>query len=47
MAAVEERFGPPEQRHPPIGTPPITRWEYARFVVVFEHDRVIHTVVRR
>jgi hypothetical protein len=26
-------------------TPPITKWFYPNFVVVFENDKVIHTVV--
>ena len=47
MAAVESKFGAPEVRHPAVGVPPITRWEYPRIVVVFEHDRVIHAVVKR
>ena len=47
MARVEAQFGAPSQRHGAVGEPPITRWEYPGFVVFFEHDRVIHTVVRR
>jgi len=44
MHAVEERFGPPVQRHATVGDPPITRWDYNGFSVFFEHDRVIHAV---
>ena len=29
-----------------VGQPPITRWDYPGFSVYFEHDRVLHTVVR-
>jgi hypothetical protein len=45
MKTVEERFGVPQERHPTIGTPPITRWDYPAFAVFFEKDRVIHAVV--
>jgi len=45
MASVERRFGEPITRHPTVGQPPITRWDYPGFSVFFERDRVIHTVV--
>lgn len=45
MAAVERKFGAPVARHPTVGAPPITRWDYAGFAVFFEGDRVIHAVV--
>jgi outer membrane protein assembly factor BamE (lipoprotein component of BamABCDE complex) len=45
MADVERRFGAPVTRHPTVGSPPITRWDYNGFAVVFEHDRVIDAVV--
>lgn len=45
MAAVESRFGTPRERHPTVGTPPITRWDYDSFSVFFEKDRVIDAVV--
>ena len=44
---VEAEFGSPEARIAPVGDPPISRWEYSGFIVYFEHDRVIHTVVKR
>jgi hypothetical protein len=44
MGAVEAKFGAPANRHAAVGTPPITRWDYAGFVVYFEHDRVIDAV---
>ncbi len=44
MAEVEKRFGAPTEKHPTVGQPPITRWDYAGFSVFFEHDRVIHAV---
>lgn len=42
--AVESRFGPPATRHPAVGQPPISRWDYPGFSVYFEHDRVIDSV---
>jgi hypothetical protein len=50
MAEVEKRFGQPVTRHPTVGggapaQPPITRWDYKDFAVVFERDRVIDSVV--
>ena len=44
MAAVEAKFGAPQTRHDAVGTPPITRWDYAGFSVFFEHQRVIDAV---
>lgn len=45
MAAVEAKFGAPANRSGAVGNPPITKWYYPNFVVVFEHDRVLHAVV--
>jgi hypothetical protein len=45
MASVRAKFGSPTQEAPAIGQPPITRWEYPGYVVFFEHDKVLHTVV--
>ncbi len=45
MEQVEHEFGEPATRHPTVGKPPITRWDYPQFSVFFEGDRVIHTVV--
>ncbi len=47
QASVESTYGAPQSRQSPVGDPPITRWEYADFVVFFEYDRVIHAVARR
>ena len=47
QASVEASWGAPQTAHAPVGDPPITRWEYAEFVVFFEYDRVIHSVSRR
>ena len=45
MKTVEKQFGAPTTRHPTVGKPPITRWDYPTFSVFFEGDRVIDTVV--
>jgi len=45
MTTVERKFGAPLNRHPTVGAPPITRWDYAGFSVFFERDRVIDAVV--
>lgn len=47
MRSVESEFGAPNQRRSAVGEPPISRWEYPGFVVFFEHQYVIHAVVRR
>ena len=44
MAAVEAKFGAPQNRHAAVGAPPITRWDYAGFSVFFENDRDIDAV---
>jgi hypothetical protein len=46
MAGVERQFGEPATRHPAVGKPPITRWDYPAFSVFFEGDRVIDAVVK-
>ena len=47
MSRVESQFGPPSERRGAVGEPPISRWEYPGFTVFFEHEHVIHAVVRR
>lgn len=44
MDAVRERYGEPRRLRPPVGDPPITRWYYNDFVVIFEHQWVIRAV---
>jgi len=46
QSEVGERWGQPHSTAPAVGDPPITRWSYADFVVYFEYDRVITTVLR-
>ncbi len=45
MATVESKFGAPQERHPAVGEPPITRWDYRGFSVFFEKNLVIDAVV--
>lgn len=50
MDSVEAKYGAPSRRVPAVGgattaQPPITRWEYPGFVVYFENNHVVHTVV--
>lgn len=47
MAAVEQKFGVAEQKSATVGEPPITKWTYADFIVVFESNHVIHSVIPR
>lgn len=52
MANVEHIFGAPLQKLPAVpdpGTklhPPITRWIYPNYVVYFEYNYVVHTVLK-
>jgi hypothetical protein len=47
MQLVENRFGAPLEKIPAVGQPPISRWVYADYTVYFEHQYVIHTVLKR
>lgn len=47
MEQVREQFGQPREVMGPVGNPPITRWVYDKFVVTFEHEYVIHSVVKQ
>jgi len=44
---VREIFGKPKKISEPVGKPPITRWEYARFYVIFESGHVINSVMKK
>ena len=45
MDQVMTKFGAPVTKVPAVGKPPISRWEYPGFVVYFEREHVIHSVV--
>jgi hypothetical protein len=46
MANVEHIFGAPLEKQPAVGKPPIARWVYADYVVYFEYNMVLHTVMK-
>jgi hypothetical protein len=46
MEQVEAKLGSPQKRHQAVGDPPITRWDYDRYSIYFEHDRVLSAVLR-
>jgi hypothetical protein len=43
---VEKRFGEPVKWTEAKGQPPISSWDYPKFKVYFEGERVIHSVVK-
>lgn len=48
---VEKNFGAPNVKNPTVGgtspqQPPITRWDYTGFSVIFEYDHVVDAVQR-
>ena len=43
---VNKQFGTPLKENAPTGNPPISTWEYAEFTVYFEHNHVIHSVIK-
>ena len=45
MAQVLQQYGEPQQRLGPVGEPPISHWVYGDFIVYFEHQHVIHSVI--
>lgn len=44
---VREQFGEPLSMQGAVGEPPISSWEYADFLVYFEHDLALHSVLKR
>lgn len=44
---VKEIFGVPKAKGESVGSPPITRWVYKDFIVVFEGDLVINSVLKK
>ncbi|ORU93968.1 MAG: hypothetical protein A6F70_07120 [Cycloclasticus sp. symbiont of Bathymodiolus heckerae] len=47
MEQVKAHFGEPTKTYPTVGEPPITRWNFSKFSVYFEHHLVIHSVVNK
>ncbi|MCK7547336.1 hypothetical protein ACFQGA_10355 [Marinobacter koreensis] len=46
QASVRTKWGNPTEVRGPVGEPPITQWIYPDFIVYFEGNRVIHTVLK-
>ena len=44
---VQAQYGEPTGLSDPIGEPPISSWEYEDFIVYFEYDKVLHSVLKR
>ncbi|MEZ5529998.1 MAG: hypothetical protein R3E57_08720 [Porticoccaceae bacterium] len=44
---VRAEFGEPMSVNDPVGEPPISSWEYPEFIVYFEYDLVLHSVLKR
>ena len=47
MNQVRAQYGDPISESAPVGEPPITRWVYPDYVVYFEHQHVITTVLKK
>lgn len=47
MNQVRAQYGDPISESAAVGEPPITRWEYKNYVVYFEHQHVITTVLKK
>ncbi len=45
MDQVRQSWGEPQQHVGPVGEPPISHWVYPDFVVYFESNYVLHSVV--
>lgn len=46
QSQVEELFGSPMDWREAVGDPPISSWIYPEFVVYFEYDHVLHSVLK-
>lgn len=44
MTKVVKTYGQPQKKIAPVGKPPITRWQYPDFTVVFEYKHVVQSV---
>jgi hypothetical protein len=45
MEQVLQNRGEPQRRVGPVGEPPISHWVYPDFVVYFESNYVLHSVI--
>jgi hypothetical protein len=46
-SSVKNGWGQPQSVTGPVGEPPIYQWHYQNFIVFFESNRVIHSVLRQ
>ncbi|MBQ0719442.1 MAG: hypothetical protein KBT88_02970 [Gammaproteobacteria bacterium] len=44
--SVEAQFGAPEAVNNAVGEPPISSWQYRDYIVYFEYDKVLHSVLK-
>ena len=44
---VAKKFGDPVSKEPAVGEPPISVWHYDSYSVYFEHNKVVHTVLKK
>lgn len=47
QASVRAAWGEPKTIDGPVGEPAITQWGYQNFIVYFEGNRVLHTVLKQ
>lgn len=46
QASVRAAWGAPMEIRGPVGEPPISQWHYQDFIVYFEDNRVLHSVLK-
>ena len=44
--SVQGQFGAPEAMNDAVGEPPISSWQYRDYIVYFEYDHVLHSVLK-
>lgn len=44
--SVEAQFGAPQAINDAVGEPPISSWQYRDYIVYFEYDHVLHSVLK-
>lgn len=47
MESVLQTFGEPVSKTSPVGKPPILQWHYVSYIVYFEDQYVINTVMKK
>lgn len=46
QTSVRDTWGTPTEIRGPVGEPPISQWHYQDFIVYFENNRVLHSVLK-